>query len=570
MKTVLLIAFRNFMRQKRRNILLGSAIAFGVIVLTVAQSFAHGLSDNLLHRLIAVISGHIRVQSIEYGRVMSPIIRDKERVLSVIRESIDGIKTIQEDVGAFGRAIGNGKGDYVFLVGVELTDMFTDQFQLLEGSFENFTNGTVAYPLILSEQKAKYLNVKVGDIVRVRISNVNGQNETGALTLVAIVKSQNMYMDYAVFLPLDDIKQLTGYRPYETGAFSIMLEKPKTATEKASLIHSRLTPDTAYIHGKTGGRDVTVVAVSYAPSENVVRQYVPFDAAAFSKGEGVIISRALATALRKSVGDSIAVTYQPKFEKEQVSVPFSIVQISDFNPSLPDHVILAEPETFFKLYNFHLPNQAEPLSRYIPAEGNADLLGQLATEWRLLARSETSQGFQQKFKDLLKDRRYQPLTDVSSMYESAADFLKMEAVLNFVTFAAAAIIFFIIMIGVLNSLRMQIRERTREIGTVRAIGMRRGHVKLVFLMEIVYLVAVSWLVGTVLSFLIMYLLKLIQFSYDNALSMLMVDRRLYFVTTWQMLLQNLLLVLVFGMVTAYFPARRASLLNPAEAFRHMS
>jgi ABC-type antimicrobial peptide transport system permease subunit len=41
----------------------------------------------------------------------------------------------------------------------------------------------------------------------------------------------------------------------------------------------------------------------------------------------------------------------------------------------------------------------------------------------------------------------------------------------------------VIIVGIMNTLYMSIRERTREIGTMRAIGMTRGGVMRLFLLE---------------------------------------------------------------------------------------
>ena len=65
----------------------------------------------------------------------------------------------------------------------------------------------------------------------------------------------------------------------------------------------------------------------------------------------------------------------------------------------------------------------------------------------------------------------------------ASEVLKLEQVLNLITIIAVLILFFIILIGVVNTLRMTIRERTREIGTIRAIGMQKKDVRNVFILE---------------------------------------------------------------------------------------
>ena len=298
MNYLFLISFRNFIRQKRRNILFAIAIAFGIMILTVFNSFAKGLSDTLLNRVIVYMSGHIKVNVVEDGRFMNPIIRDKEKTLKIVRDNVAGIKDIHEDIGAFGRAVGNGKGDYGMVIGVKLNEDFKSQYRILSGSFDAFENSKYVNPVIVSEQKAKRLKVEIGDQIRMRFSNVNGQNETAILTLVAVVKSQNIFMDYAMYLPLSDMKSIMGYKPYETGALKLILKEPKTAAEKADILYKKLEPDTAYISGELFGKyPVCILCIDKKASENIVNKYLGF-VDNENKKEGAILSKSLAKKLK--------------------------------------------------------------------------------------------------------------------------------------------------------------------------------------------------------------------------------------------------------------------------------
>jgi putative ABC transport system permease protein len=155
------------------------------------------------------------------------------------------------------------------------------------------------------------------------------------------------------------------------------------------------------------------------------------------------------------------------------------------------------------------------------------------------------------------------------MYETASDILKLEIVLNIITFYAVMILFFIILIGVVNSLRMTIRERTREIGTVRAIGMQKRDVRNIFLLETMFMALFASFAGTALSFVVMWLLSLFTFNVqDNPLGMLLVKGHLHFAPTAGMIFFFNFLIPVIAVVTAYFPARRASNLSAVEALRH--
>ncbi|MCP4050392.1 MAG: FtsX-like permease family protein [bacterium] len=571
MKLIFLISFRNLIRQKRRNIQLGIAIAFGIVILTIANAFSKGITDNLLNRLIVFTSGHMKISMIESGRVMNPIIRDRAYVLKTIKSTVTGISNIEEDLGAFGRMIGNGKGDYVFLAGVKLNDEFKSYFRALEGSYENYDKGA-CNPVIISEQKAKYLNVKIGDQVRMRFDNVNGQKQTAIFTVKVIIKSQNIFMDYAVFTPFKNLKQLMGYKKFETAALKIILDDPRTAAEKADLLHKALEPDKACIWSKTDKYSNNLLLVPFIKgvSLNAAGSLIkmPADTEWDSDTKGAVISSVLADKLKLGVGDRIKFKYKQRYFSGLHHADVKISAIALFNKKISPDTVFVSNESFFRIYNYFLPEDKVRLEDYIQADHKDPVWDMIASEWHLLKRTRNTDDFAKKFKDLMRDKKYQPSMDIATMYETASEIIKMEYVFNLVTFLAASVIFFIIMIGVLNSLRMTVRERTREIGTVRSIGMRRSDVKKVFMMETFLLTVLSWLAGLIISLIVMKLLTLIHFSYDNPLNMLMVDRRLYFVPTLWSVFRNLIIVFAFSMATAFFPSSKAASLKPSEALRH--
>jgi ABC-type antimicrobial peptide transport system permease subunit len=116
---------------------------------------------------------------------------------------------------------------------------------------------------------------------------------------------------------------------------------------------------------------------------------------------------------------------------------------------------------------------------------------------------------------------------------------------------------------------MSIRERTREIGTNRAIGMQRSDVRSVFVMEIVFLTVFACIVGIGLAYGIMALLGVPTFELkDNPFGMFFVNKHLYFVPTAEAVIINFLIIVVVAFLIAFFTARRASKLRVADALRH--
>ena len=193
----------------------------------------------------------------------------------------------------------------------------------------------------------------------------------------------------------------------------------------------------------------------------------------------------------------------------------------------------------------------------------------ICPEWLLLDRCRSTEDVK-KLNHIIASSTFKGATvDVESMYEMASDVLKLEAALNMITLAAVMVLFFIILIGVINTLRMTIRERTREIGTIRAIGMQKKDVRNTFILETLFLGLFSAIAGTLLAFIVMGLLSMWTINAgDNPLSMLLVNSHLHFIPTWEAVAGYILLIVIIAVLTAYFPARKAANMRASDALRH--
>jgi ABC-type lipoprotein release transport system permease subunit len=186
-----------------------------------------------------------------------------------------------------------------------------------------------------------------------------------------------------------------------------------------------------------------------------------------------------------------------------------------------------------------------------------------------MKRTKTTQEMQKQTKEVTKLRSHAFTVNVQSMYESASMVVNLEKALNLITFAAVMILFFIILIGVVNTLRMTIRERTREIGTTRAIGMQKADVRNSFVYETFFLALFSSAVGTIMAFAAMF--GLAQITIDavgNPMGMILVNSHLHFVPIVTRVVGFNVLIWIIAVVTAWFPARRAANLSAATALRH--
>ena len=576
MNMIFKISFRNLVRQKRRNILLGSGIAFGMCILIIANSFSHGISDILLNKVIVNITGHIMVSRIERSKELYGMIRDKERIKQVILEHVDGVKDIQEDVSTYGRGLGNGSAAFLALMGMEPGEAFYQKIDVVSGDLADLTNPDIENPVVIYEQMAEDLNVGLKDVIRMKFETVYGQIQTARFTVVALMKSGNTFMNMAIYTHLNTLKPLLGYKDYETSSLRVILEhlkNPDVAVEQANRLHAALQPSVAGYKGmisqKNGQqREVSVFAASpeedsrqiFASQLQVVEGSLD---EMMADTHAVLLSRTLAEDLGVHVGDEVASAYDLKFEGTTPLKQYRVGAIFQENDVVKSDMVFLHANQFYETYFTSPPQHVVELDPENP------LSPALLNEWTVLERSPDVESLERKYKELEKSNRRGAFVDVRTIHELASGVLKLESVLDIVTLVAVLILFFIILIGVVNTLRMTIRERTREIGTTRAIGMQGRDVRWSFVLEVVFLAFFACVAGTILAFIGMKFLGIMTFHANESFLMaFLVDKHLYFVPMLSDIIKNLVIILVIAFVTAFFPAGKASKMPVAEALRY--
>jgi ABC-type lipoprotein release transport system permease subunit len=97
--------------------------------------------------------------------------------------------------------------------------------------------------------------------------------------------------------------------------------------------------------------------------------------------------------------------------------------------------------------------------------------------------------------------------------------------------------------------------------------MQRKSVRNLFLLEAIYLATGGTVVGWALAALVMFVLSLFGFGTTSVLSLFLNNGHFTFSPQFGSMLGQFALVLVLTTVAAFLPARKASLLPPAEALR---
>lgn len=443
------IAVRNITRQKKRSILLGGAIAFGVMIITVIGSFTQGVVDTVSANFTDMLGGQLYVTGQELtgtGGLVS-VIRDREALEEALLTIDDSIIERTYRSRMFAEIIFGSKSANLAIDGVD----WADEPKLKESL--NLQSGTVPEDmsprgLVIPEYVASEVGVEIGESVLIRTSTITGQQNVAEFEIQAITAGGSMFSMSSAYADRSYLNSFIGLSAAEYQVLNIALENPGAAASATDKLidylrsQGRVEPEKEEQTGMAGMRDRMMSMASLM-------------------GGGAFFSS--------------------KVEEEDrwEGTRFTVLNINDLT------------------------------------EG------------------------------------------ITSMVN----------VLNTVSYVIFAVLLVITMVGLLNTFRMVLIERTREIGTMRAIGMQKGEVRNIFLSEALVLALGGALAGLIIALILSGVFSVIPLSTDSPLQFFLTDSTFAFPVVPSNILSTLLVISLVTVVAAFLPARKAAKLDPAVALR---
>ena len=447
---ILRIAVRNILRQKKRSFLLGGAIAFGVMIITIIGSFSRGITETAAANFTDILGGQLYIT----GQELTPT----GGQVSVIREREvleDALEAIEDDIAertvrsrVFVEIIFGSKNENFSIEGVD----WADEPELANGL--TLSSGTISTDfksraLVIPISTAEALGIEVGETALVRTSTVTGQQSVGEFEICAIIDDNTSLPVSSGYADRKYLNSIIGLGEDDYQTLNIALKNPSAADEATKRVLDFLSA-----RGKTEPVSTEEVGIMGGMRSRMASM------GALMGGGAFFGSR---------------VEESERWEGTR----FSVLNIND---------------------------TLEPV-------------------------------------------------------------MSMVNVLNTVSYVIFIVLMFITMIGILNTFRMILIERTQEIGTMRAIGMQRSEVRNLFLSEALVLAIGGALFGIVIATVLNGVLGIIPFSTDSPMQFFLSGNTLAFPIVPASIIITFLIVSIITLTSAYLPARSAAKLDPAVALR---
>lgn len=154
---------------------------------------------------------------------------------------------------------------------------------------------------------------------------------------------------------------------------------------------------------------------------------------------------------------------------------------------------------------------------------------------------------------------------VTTLNEMMEPVVSAMTVLDAIARGIFVVLLLITAVGIMNTFRMVMLERVREIGTMRAFGMQKSTVRSIFLWEAALISLAGGAAGLVAAGVVALVVSRFSFAGVPGFEFFLDGGHVTFAATAADVAVNLAIVLVISLASAFLPANAAANLEPVEA-----
>ncbi|MBC8044076.1 MAG: ABC transporter permease, partial [Rhizobacter sp.] len=214
--------------------------------------------------------------------------------------------------------------------------------------------------------------------------------------------------------------------------------------------------------------------------------------------------------------------------------------------------VIARQGSFLGLFSFDsqviIPLTA--FKKYFSASQNAEIRVKIKDKDRLVEARDELTGAMRRVRGILPDQKEDFAVNESQAFRSTIDPVKNGIALAGLFITGLSL--FVGAIGIMNITFVSVKERTKEIGTRKALGARRRTILMQFLIEAVSICLIGGVFGTAIAFLMFLGISAAVPAFPVAFS-------------GNLVVTAMLVSIITGVVSGFVPALSASKLDPVEA-----
>ena len=429
----LTIAFRSLVQHRRRTLFLGSAIAAVTALLVLLNGLSTGVRETMIDTATTLSTGHVNVGGffkVTAGQA-APVVTDYKKVIEVVKKTVPEMAFVVHRGRGWAKVVSDTGSMQMGITGIDIKSepKFASVLQLVSGKIDDLAEpGTI----LIFDNQADKLGVKVGDAVTISAPTTRGTNNTLDVRVVAIAHSLGLLSTWNSFIPIDSLRKLYQFNQDSTGVVQIMLDRKD------------------------------------------------------------------------------------------------------------------------------LPRIPEISGRLRAALEQAG--------WRVMPNDPRA--FWMKFQSVSREDWTGQKLDVTNWEDEISFMTWTLKALQGLSFVLIAILVAIIIIGIMNTMWIAIRERTREIGTLRAIGMQRREVLWMFLLESIMLGLFATVTGVIAGAAIAAGLNALHLHVPTGLQFFLMSPFLHISVHGSLLLSSVVTITIVTALAALYPSLRAARLRPVVAMSH--
>jgi putative ABC transport system permease protein len=427
------IALRSLIQHSRRALFLGTAIGSVTALLILLTGLSTGIRETMIETATTLSSGHLNVGGffkVTAGQA-APVVTDYQHAVDVAKKSLPELAFVVERGRGWAKVISDTGSMQLGVTGIDIQQepRFPSVLQISSGKLDDLAEpGTI----LIFENQAEKLNVRVGDALTISAPTTRGTNNTIDVRVVAVAKGIGLLSSWNSFIPMQSLRALYQLNQQSTGVIQIMLQE------------------------------------KYVPK-------IP----------------------------ELAARLRVDLEK------------AGFRMMTPD------PRAFWM-----------------------------------------------KFQSVAREDWTGQKLDVTSWEDELSFMMWTLQALQGLTGILITILVLIVIIGIMNTMWIAIRERTREIGTLRAIGMQRGGVLWMFLLESLMLGLFGTLVGAALGLAVATGLNALHIHVPISVQFFLMSDHLHLSVHASSIASAVVLITAITGIAALYPSLRAARLPPVNAMQH--